>query len=70
MRNTEQILGSLGLVAYRIGTLLSLNAKLSELGPKTMKKDFIRVKEQINVQLEVTKNHIKIASLSGKNTPN
>ena len=66
MRNTEQILGSLGLLAYKIGSLPSLNEKLSELGPRTMKKNFIRVKEQRNVNLEVNKSHVKVASTSGE----
>ena len=66
MRNTEQILGSLGLYAYKIEALESLNTKLAELGPKSMKKNFIRIKDNRNKNLEVTKNHIKIASISGR----
>jgi hypothetical protein len=61
MRNTEQILGSLGLYAYKIGSLDNLNA---ELGPKSMKKSFVRIKDCKNKNLEVTKNHIKVASIS------
>ena len=38
IRNTEQIISSLGLFAYKIGSLGELNAKLSELGPRTMKR--------------------------------
>ena len=68
MRNTEQILGSLGLIAYKIGSLPLLNKKLSDLGPQTMKKNFIRIKDRRNTQLEVTKNQIKVASISGKHT--
>jgi hypothetical protein len=64
MRNTEQILGSLGLYAYKIGSLDNLNAKLAELGPKSMKKSFVRIKDCKNKNLEVTKNHIKVASIS------
>jgi hypothetical protein len=66
MWNTKQILGSLGLLAYKIGSLNSLNEKLSELGPKSMKKNFIRVKDQRNANLEVNKSHIKVASTSGQ----
>ena len=66
MRNTEQILESLGLYAYKIGALESLNEKLAELGPKSMKKNFIRIKDNRNKNLEVTKNHIKIVSISGR----
>jgi hypothetical protein len=66
MRNTEQILESLGLYAYKIGALESLNEKLAELGPKFMKKNFIRIKDNRNKNLEVTQNHIKIVSISGR----
>ena len=66
MKNTEQILGSLGLYACKIGTLDSLNTMLAELGPKSMKENFIRIKSDRNKYLEVTKNHIKVASISGK----
>jgi hypothetical protein len=45
MRNTEQFLGSLGLFAYKIGSLENLNQTLRDLGPSAMKKDFIRIKE-------------------------
>ncbi len=45
IRNTEQFLGSLGLFAFKIGSLDELNAHLSELGPNAMKKAFIRLKE-------------------------
>ncbi len=66
IRNTEQVLGSIGLFAYKIGSLEQLNRKLSEHGPKNMKKDFIKVKEGRNQNLAVNKNHIKVASLSGE----
>jgi hypothetical protein len=66
LQNTEQILESLGLYAYKIGALQSLNEKLAELGPKSMKKNFIRIKDNRNKNLEVTKNHIKIVSISGR----
>ena len=41
-----------------------MNAKLAELGPKSMTKNFVRIKDNRNKNLEVTKNHIKIASIS------
>jgi hypothetical protein len=66
MRNTEQVLGSIGLFAYKIGSLENLNEILRELGPAAMKKDFVRLRERRNTNLAVNKNHIKVASLSGK----
>ena len=65
IRNTEQFLASLGLFAFKIGSLDELNAHLSELGPNAMKKAFIRLKEGRNTNMAVTKAHIKVASLSG-----
>ena len=65
MRNTEQLLGSLGLFAYKIGALENLNKTLKELGPSAMKKNFIRLREGRNKNVAVNKNHIKVASLSG-----
>ena len=67
IRNTEQFLGSLGLFAYKIGSLDSLNALLSELGPNSMKKNLIRLKEARNNNMAVIREHINVASLSGKN---
>ncbi|CAB4001503.1 Hypothetical predicted protein, partial [Paramuricea clavata] len=66
MRNTEQLLGSIGLFAYKIGSLENLNDILRELGPAAMKKDFVRLRERRNTNLAVNKNHIKVASLSGR----
>ena len=65
IRNTEQFLGSLGLFAFKIGSLESLNKALSKLGPNAMKKDFIRLKEGRNTNIAVNKALIKVASLSG-----
>ena len=66
IRNTEQILGSIGLFAYKIGSLEQLNKKLAEHGPKTMKKNFIKLKEGRNLNMAVNKSHIKVVSLSGE----
>ncbi|CAB3982311.1 Hypothetical predicted protein [Paramuricea clavata] len=41
-----------------------MNSKLAELGPRSIKKDYIRIKDGRNKNLEVTKNHIKVASIS------
>ena len=44
MRNTEQLLRSVGLLSYEIGSLEVCNQKLSEYGPVNFKADRIRVK--------------------------
>ena len=60
MRNTDQLLGSLGLFAYKIGSLENFNKVLRELGPAAMKKDFKRLRERRNMDLAVNKNHITV----------
>jgi hypothetical protein len=63
-RNTEQIIESF-IGPVHIWSLENLNAKLVDLGPKSIKKSFVRIKDCRNKNLEVTKNHIKVASFSG-----
>lgn len=66
MRNCEQLLGSLGLFAYRVGTLDKLNEALSEYGPENC-RGFPRVtiKERKGQQTEIDRKNIKVASFSG-----
>ena len=45
MRNTEQVIGSVGLMSYQCGALKELNAKLSELGPGTFKDNYDKGEE-------------------------
>ena len=65
IRNTEQIIASYGLVAHRIGSLGELNQVLSEHGPATMKKSFVRIKARRNENLAVLRSDVKVASFSG-----
>lgn len=46
MHNTEQVIGSVGLMSYQCGALKELNAKLSELGPGTFKDNYVKIKER------------------------
>ena len=55
LRNTEQLLASLGLTAHRCGSLKECNLVLSEYGPETMVKDRIVVKLKEGQQTEVDK---------------
>ena len=64
IRNTEQLLGYARLFSYQCGTLDRFNEKLKEFGPHTLKKDIVRVK-QPNKDKKVTKQDIKVCSLSG-----
>lgn len=66
MHNTEQLLGSLGLSAYRVGCLHLLNAALSSYGAESQ-QDFscIKVKEKPGQQTGIERANIKVASFSG-----
>ena len=65
MRNCEQLLGSLGSFAHRIGSLDELNQALSDHGPESC-KGFPRVtiKEKPGQQTAIERN-IKVTSFSG-----
>ena len=65
MRNTEQIIGSIGLYAYECGSLDTLNKKLSELGPSNFKRDYVTIKETKNQKTKITKSNIRVSSFSG-----
>lgn len=65
LRNTEQLLASLGLTAHRCGSLKECNLVLSEYGPETMVKDRIIVKLKEGQQTDVDKHNIKVRSFSG-----
>ena len=66
MRNTEQLLKSIGLLAYEIGSLEDCNQKLSEYGPANFKADRITVKLRPGQQVAPDRNNISFASCSGK----
>ena len=67
MRNTEQLLGSLGLFAYRCNALEECNKAISPYGPELSRgHDRITVKLRKGQQTGVNKNNILVASFSGK----
>lgn len=65
LRNTEQLLKSLGLTAYRCGSLKECNQVLAEYGPETMVKDRIVVKLKEGQHTDAGKHNVKIRSFSG-----
>lgn len=66
MRNTEQLLGSLGLFAYRCNSLTECNEAISQCGPEMSRgKERITVKLRKGQQTAVDKNNISVASFSG-----
>ena len=59
-------MGSLGLFAYRIGTLDLLNEALSGYGPENCRGFLrIRVKERKGQQTAIDRHNIQVASFSG-----
>lgn len=65
MRNTEQLLKSVGLLAYEIGSLHECNEKLSEYGPANFKADRITVKLRPGQQTAPGRNNVSFSSCSG-----
>lgn len=66
MRNCEQLLGSLGLFAHRVGSLDELNQALSECGPESCRGfPRVTVKQRPGQQTAIERKNIKVASFSG-----
>ena len=67
MRNTEQLLGSLGLFSHHIGTLKTCNEAVADYGlENTRCCDRIQVKLRTGQQTAVTKSNIHVSSMSGE----
>ena len=65
MRNTEQLFGSIGLVAYKIDSLKDANNVLRGYGPESFKGDRLTVQKKAGQQTEVGKHNIHVSSMSG-----
>ena len=65
MRNTEQLLKSVGLLAHEIGSLNECNDNLRKYGAENFKGDRITVKLRTGQQTAASRNNISIASFSG-----
>ena len=66
MRNTEQMLKSVGLIAHQIGSLQECNEKLSNFGPSNFKGDRISVTLRQGQQTAADRNNISVASFFGE----
>lgn len=62
IRNTEQILKSLGLLAYEIKSLQECNDKLSEYGSSYFKADWITARLRTGQQTAPGQNNVSFAS--------
>lgn len=65
MRNTEQLLGSLGLLAHQASSLEDLNDLLSRFGPESFKQKRISIKKNPGQETCIEKNNINVATFSG-----
>ncbi|KAK3720030.1 hypothetical protein QZH41_005173 [Actinostola sp. cb2023] len=65
MRNTEQLLGSVGLFAHKCSALVDFNTTLSSYGPESFKEKRITVKLHPGQESAVEKGNIKVATFSG-----
>ena len=67
MRNLEQILGSVGLFAFRVGSLDDLNAVLANYGPEAKRdSSIITIQEKPGQQTSIERKNAKVTSFSGK----
>ena len=69
MRNTEQMLKSIGLLAHEIGSLQECNDELSKYGPANFKGDRITIKLKPGQQTAPGRNNVSSASCSGQCPP-
>lgn len=67
MRNTEQLVGSVGLLSYRIGALEEYNTELKKYSPESFKANRVSVKckQGQDPSIAMEKNNISVASFSG-----
>lgn len=65
MRNTEQLLASIGLLAYKVDALKEANAALKSYGPESFHGDRITIKKKSEQQSAVAKHNVHVSSMSG-----
>ena len=66
LRNTEQLISSLGMFAYECGSLKDCNAVLAEYGPDSMKgRDRVLVKAKPGQESGIERHNIQVVSFSG-----
>ena len=68
MRNTEQLLASIGLMAYKVDSLPEANDALRGYGPESFHGDRITLKKKAGQESAVSKHNIHVSSMSGKFT--
>ncbi|XP_068699580.1 uncharacterized protein [Montipora foliosa] len=65
MRNTEQLLSSVGLLAHKMDSLKEADNALRYYGPESFHGDRITVKKKSGQASAVSRNNIHVSSMSG-----
>ena len=66
MRNTEQLLASIGFLAYKADSLPEVNRALKNYGTESFHGDRITVKKKSEQQSAISRQNIHVSSMSGK----
>lgn len=66
MRNTEQLLASIGFLAYKIESLKEAYEALRSYGPQSFHGDRITIKKEKDQESEVKRNNVHVSSMSGQ----
>lgn len=62
---TEQLLSSIGLIAFKIGSLPEANQALKCFAPESFHGDQISVKKKSGQESAISKQNIHVTSMSG-----
>ena len=65
LRNTEQLLSSLGLFSYKVGSLDECNAELANYGPENFSSRITVKMKDMGQETAVEKHNIQVSSFSG-----
>ena len=65
LRNTEQLLSSLGLFFYKVGSLDECNAELANYGPENFSSRITVKMKDMGQETAVEKHNIQVPSFSG-----
>ena len=65
LRNTEQLLSSLGLFSYKVGSLDECNDQLANYGPENFSSRITVKMKDMGQETAVEKHNIQVSSFSG-----
>ena len=65
LRNTEQLLSSLGLFSYKVGSLDECNDELANYGPENFSSRITVKMKDMGQETAVEKHNIQVSSFAG-----